>query len=327
MASKAWEALMVGLEAFGAGMQGRSPQLAQMLQQKQMAQLHLDAEFGTRGYERMDDNEIKEYLRNQKLSGFAITPKVVDTPIGQVKIDSGSVGLPEGAKWKDGVIYDKKGNQIGEYAEGYEPKQMKQISQSTGDVLNLQGNFYKWNPELAKKMGKTVPATAEEIASMAEKLQGNFLPAYIKTGAGTYRYQPTPTEKWGMGQQPDFSQQPMPIVSPTQQVSPMSFPNQEQNIMERAIMNAIANKVPKADIIKGIQDEGYNPKDYERILATYDPSIPPLRRDFLGNLLLGAGLAPTDQLTNIIKAISNEVDKKKAVYSPTSGMLAQQRGR
>jgi len=302
--SNFWDSFAEGFKGAMAGVGGG--EYVQALQQKRMAEMRMDAEMGIRGFQRMGDFEVKQHLAEQKL---------MEKTKGYVA-EGGAVLPPEGTKAVNGQLINKQGEVVGEYAPGYEPKPLANQVPRAGDILNVGRSYYKFNPELAQKMGAE-GVSQQDLVDMRDKIkrsfptaQGNWIPSTVRMGASTYRYQPTMQEQspdiafqdWQGGNQgQSVATQPR---SPIAQANPMTLQ------MRQAVGNAIQNKIPRAEILKGIQDEGMNPNDFADLIGTYDENISPLRRNLLGNTLTNAGLRGVGVI-DIMQALSSMLDEKK----------------
>ena len=303
-------------DSFSKGME-MAMQAKRMKELKEMNQMHYDATLGSKGWARMDEDQAKEYMAYLAKKGVPV-------------IGGGYAGLPEGAKLKNGEIIDSEGNNIGSYLEGYEPKKISnQIDQYPEGVMRVGSNFYKYNEDLAAKMGKSA-TTNLDLDKLQEELsgqglQGNVTPSTIRVGNRTYRYNPSPEEKMGnipTMQSPVRSpvqtmQEPAPMVGQPQVMQQPSFVNQQiSNTAQaatlekyrKAVQNAIDGGEKPEEIIKGLKEGGLNPKDFEDLLYAYEPSVPPLRRQILGNTLRNVGVAAP---LNFMGSLSSSIDKIK----------------
>jgi hypothetical protein len=328
MASKFWQTVGAGLSGFAEGFNRTYPQALQMAQQERLAEMRMDAEMGIRGFERMNDFETKQYNANQKL---------LEKTKGYATTEGGAVIPPKGTKAVEGQFVDKQGNVVGEYAPGNESKPLANQIQKTGDVFNVGGNYYRWNPELAQRMGAEGMASEKDLRDMRDKIKasfptarGNWVPSTVRMGGSTYRYQPTLQEQspemafqdWQANKtnqvnpQGVATQTPSPLaqtLSSVTQVNPMTLQ------VRQAVQNAISKNIPRNDIIKGIQDEGMNPNDFADLLGTYDEKTSSLRRTFLGDILTGAGLGGLG-VVNMIQALSSMIDEKKKQLKQKANM-------
>jgi hypothetical protein len=253
-----------------------------------MKNLELDMTMSMHGFEKMDDEDAKKYMQKryvaQKTKGYLSAAK-------------GIAAIPEGATYKEGVIYDNAGKQIGEYEKGYEPKSAQELKPNS-DVLEVGGSFYKYNPQLAKRLGRPSiendsdwQDTSTQLQQMYQGLQGKWLPSTRRVGAETFRYYPSIAEQYP---QPGSQTTTQPV----------------DGRMRNAVIKAISQKLPKEQILQGIVEEGYNPEDFEDLLSTYEPSVSALRQHYLGGMLKQSGMNGTS-LTDTMKVLSNEVNKRK----------------
>ena len=302
------EAFNAGGNPFVRGMQ-MAQQKKRMNQYQELAQARQDESLGKKGFARMDDDEAKEYLIKLNKKGVPV-------------IGSGYAGLPEGASLEDGYIYDKSKQVIGEYSAGNEPKPIKNyLDQYPDGTFRVGSNFYRYNTDLAKKMGvKTAPEdiSLDEIKKTlaGQGFQGGVTPYMIKTPNQTYIYRPTLEEKGGLMQQP-ISQQPLPIQSQlnNQPVTAPTFAQgkrtpQDIEKYRGAVSNAIKSGAKPEDILSGLSEGGFDPKDFEDLLYGYTPSVSPLRRQILGGVLKNVGIS-APMASKYLTSFSNTIDKIK----------------
>jgi len=261
------------IQAIAAGLQGMGGNYhPELFQQRELAEMRQDAQMGIRGFQRLDDNEIKDHVREQyllrKTKGF----------------------VAEG-----GAVLPTKGEK-NEYLPGYEPKPLSTQIKKSGDYLAIGNTYYKFNLELAEKMGVREAAPKSAIDKIIKEFSNT-----VANSAPTWN-PPTPQA---------------PMAAPTYRAVPMSALDEESapTLSERdevrlAIENAMSKNIPRADIIQGIIEEKHNPNDYNDLLNSYDAKSPTIRRKVLGDTISKTGVNEKERLS-IYAALSNDVNKRK----------------
>jgi hypothetical protein len=81
-------------------------------------------------------------------------------------------------------------------------------------------------------------------------------------------------------------------------------------MMRTAVAKAMQNGAKREDLIKGIQSEGFKIEDFSRELYSYEPSVPELRRQVIGDTLRNVGVKPGASL-GLLTSFSNQIDQIK----------------
>lgn len=179
-----------------------------------------------------------------------------------------------------------------------------------GNVIRLGNNmFYQYDKNLAMKMrGKqaTQKIDLNELQADLQKkgLMGRVLPNIIRAGGTgepeqTYKYYPSIEESQGLATEEPAIQAPKVARTPDEVLK-----------MRTAISNAVKSGASRDELLQGITSEGFDANDFSDILYDYDPNIPPMRRQFLGNTVRKLGVGSNAAL-GIIGTLSGRIDQIK----------------
>jgi hypothetical protein len=263
----------------------------EMAQQRSMVQMRIDAELGTRGYERMEGSDIKDYLVNQQRPSYSTK-------------DEGSAVIPTDSKLTNGQVLNKTGQVVGEYAPGYEPKPLKDTEQ-TGSVIRVGNNYYRWNEDLAKRIsGQAIKPTVKDLnksfsgVAKTFNLPGGNLTVTNKQGVSHVDIVPTQ------------EQTQQPIAQPVS-----SAPNDlemRKSMMQQAVQNAVKQGASQDEIMAGIQEEGFNPNEFMNLSMAQPQDN--LRQYALNGVLGGVGFS---QMSNddIKRVLINQLERKVKKYT------------
>jgi hypothetical protein len=282
-------------------------QKLRLKQQEELSNIHLDATLGAKGYRRLPDNEAKAYMQELSRLGLPVA-------------NSGYIGLPDGATIdeENGVILDTEGNQIGSFLPGQAPKPVSNYidKYDNGKYLRVGTTWYAHDEGLAKRMrGKdiTTPESIDvnDLQAQMEKsgLKGRVLPDLIRDNKTGQRFKYYPTEEEKGGVLSGFSEE---SIQPAAQVTPPKSLRSaaEVKMMRTAVAKAMQNGAKREDLIKGIQSEGFKIEDFSRELYSYEPSVPELRRQVIGDTLRNVGVKPGASL-GLLTSFSNQIDQIK----------------